>query len=168
VEDGATLEENATKKAREVCAHTGLLTLADDTGLEVDALNGAPGVFSARWAGPGCTYADNNQKLLDALVAVPESQRTARFRCLMALAWPATQVAGGVRESRLFEGCIEGRIGWEPRGIGGFGYDPVFVAVETGSTLAELTAEQKNRISHRARALDAVRQALVVEWSRSV
>jgi XTP/dITP diphosphohydrolase len=162
VEDGATLEENAAKKAREVCEHTGLLTLADDTGLEVDALDGAPGVYSARWAGPGCTYADNNRKLLHAMAAVPESRRTARFRCVMALAHPSS--AG---PPDLFEGRIEGHIGWEARGDGGFGYDPVFVVAETGSTLAELSREQKNRISHRARALAAVRQALVLEWSQS-
>ena len=159
VEDEPTLEANAAKKARETCACTGLPTLADDTGLEVEALGGAPGVFSARWAGPGCTYADNNAKLLSALDGVPEPGRTARFRCVMALAIPGTTATPPA--VRLFEGRIDGRITRQPRGIAGFGYDPVFWVDEAGCTLAELSAAAKNSLSHRARALAAARSALL-------
>ncbi|MFQ5600933.1 MAG: XTP/dITP diphosphatase [Candidatus Krumholzibacteriia bacterium] len=152
-EDGDTLEANAAKKARVVCAYTGLPTLADDSGLEVDALDGAPGVRSARWAGDGCTYADNNAKLLRELGDLPEARRTARFRCVMALALPDADV-------QMYEGRIEGRILRDKRGTSGFGYDPVFYVPELGRTLAELPLEQKNAISHRGRALAAVRAAL--------
>lgn len=161
VEDGATLEANATKKARELCACTGLLTLADDTGLEVDALGGAPGVISARWAGPGCTFADNIAKLLRELSGLPEERRTARFRCCLALVSPASR--GEVTRVQLFEGRIEGHITTAPRGQGGFGYDSVFQVEGEGRTLAELSLTAKNSLSHRARALAAAREAIVVE-----
>jgi XTP/dITP diphosphohydrolase len=178
-EDEPTLEGNAEKKARWVAACSGLWSLADDTGLEVEALDGAPGVFSARWAGPGCSYADNNAKLLRLLRDVPEAARRARFRCVMALAEPGPEAPAGASgrpapddaaafarrvaacRARLFEGRIEGRIAFEPRGRAGFGYDPLFWIPELGRTLAELPAEDKNRISHRARALAALRPALV-------
>jgi XTP/dITP diphosphohydrolase len=160
-EDGATLAANAAKKAREVCLFTGLLTLADDTGLEVEALDGAPGVVSARWAGPGCSYADNNAKLLRALADVPESHRTARFRCVVALAAPGAP--GSEPRVQLFEGRLDGRIATAGRGTGGFGYDPVFWVDEAGCTLAELSEVGKNSLSHRARALAAVRAALEIE-----
>jgi len=169
VEDGATLEANATKKAREVCEYTREWTLADDTGLEVDALGGAPGVYSARWAGPDCTYDDNNDKLLRELASVPHDQRTARFRCVMALALPATG-RGATSESaiELFAGRLDGRIASAKRGAGGFGYDPLFEIRGAGCTLAELPAPRKNQISHRGRALQAFRTALQVRLSSSV
>ena len=161
VEDGATLEDNAAKKAREVCAWTGAPTLADDTGLEVDALHGAPGVISARYAGPACSFADNIAKLLREMSAVPEAQRGARFRCIMALAMP-----GQPPRIQLFEGCIEGRILQTPRGTGGFGYDPVFLVPETGCTLAEYSPAGKNSMSHRAKALAAAGSTLKAEFRR--
>lgn len=165
-EDLPTLEGNAEKKARWVAAATGLPALADDTGLEVDALGGDPGVYSARWAGPGCTYADNNAKLLQELAGVAEPQRTARFRCVIAIATPGPAAAdfdARVRGCRvtLHEGRVEGRILNAPRGAGGFGYDPVFWIPELSRTLAELSLEEKNRTSHRARALAAARTALL-------
>jgi XTP/dITP diphosphohydrolase len=129
---------------------SGLPTLADDSGLEVDALSGAPGVRSARYAGPGAGDADRYQKLLDALAKVPEGRRTARFRCVVALARPDGTVRTG-------EGRCEGQIGWAPRGEHGFGYDPVFIVDGfDGQTMAELAPEVKNRVSHRARAVQAI------------
>jgi XTP/dITP diphosphohydrolase len=167
-EDAPTLEGNAEKKARWVAACTGLPSLADDTGLEVDALDGAPGVYSARWAGPGCTYADNNAKLLRELAVVPPERRTARFRCVIAFAVPAPGLAGRHLEARvaacsvsLHPGILAGLIVDEARGRHGFGYDPVFFIPELGKTLAELSLDEKNRLSHRARALLAARAALV-------
>lgn len=170
-EDAPTLEGNAEKKARWVAAATGLLALADDTGLEVDALDGAPGVYSARYAGPDCSFADNNAKLLAALAGLPASARRARFRCVMAIATPAQAGAlpgGSTFEDRvractvrLHEGLLEGRILDTSRGHHGFGYDPVFWVDETASSLAELDLQAKNRISHRARALAAARHDLV-------
>lgn len=154
VEDGKTLEENAVKKARESCLLTKSLTLADDTGLEVDCLNGEPGVYSARFAGPGCSYADNNKKLLSLLKAVPEKQRTARFRCVAAVAEPGGKVV-------TFEGRIEGYIINEMRGGNGFGYDPVFFIPEYNKTFAELTLEEKNRISHRALAVKGAKKLII-------
>src|SRR5512136_877699 len=141
-ETGATFAENAVQKAQAYAAASGLWTWADDSGLEVDALGGAPGVRSARFAGPGASDADRYQKLLDALAGVPQGQRTARFRCVVALARPD----GAVRTA---EGRCEGRIGLAPRGEHGFGYDPVFVVDGFGGqTMAELVPEVKNRISH--------------------
>jgi len=146
-ESGATFEENARLKALAYARASGLPTLADDSGLEVDALGGAPGVRSARYAGPGASDVDRYQKLLDALAGVPEDQRTARFRCVVALAWPDGTV-------HTAEGRCEGQIGWAPRGEHGFGYDPVFIVDGFGGlTMAELEPEVKNRISHRARAV---------------
>ncbi len=144
-ESGATLEENALLKARAVVAATGLPALADDTGLEVAALGGAPGVHTARYAGPGAGYAANRRALLAALEGVAD--RRARFRTVVALVVPA----GG---EVLAEGTLEGRITTAERGGGGFGYDPIF-EVE-GQTLAEMGGDHKNRISHRARALAAL------------
>jgi len=144
-ESGATLEENARIKALAAFGATGLWSLADDSGLEVDALAGAPGVISARFAGPGCTFADNNAKLLALLEDVPAERRTARFRCVAALARDAETV-------ELFEGVVHGTITHEPRGTAGFGYDPVFFVPELGCTFAEASPEDKNRLSHRGRA----------------
>ncbi len=167
-EDAPTLAGNAEKKARWVAAFTGLPSIGDDTGLEVKALDGAPGVISARWAGPGCTAADNVRKLLSALEHVPDARRSARFRCVLALATPSPEadqmrfperVAGC--HVTLHEGQLEGRITYAPQGEGGFGYDPVFLVPELGRTLAELSPAQKNRISHRGRALEAARPALI-------
>jgi len=167
-EDAPTLAGNAEKKARWVAAFTGSPSLADDTGLEVDALDGAPGVVSARWAGPACDAADNVRKLLSLLEGVPEPRRTARFRCVVALATPSPEgdrmrFPERVAACRvtLHEGRLEGRIAFAPRGSGGFGYDPVFLVPDLGRTLAELGADEKNEISHRGRALATARPALI-------
>lgn len=146
VEDGATLEENAVKKAKCAALFCGFWALADDTGLQVDALGGRPGVYSARYAGPGCSYADNNRKLLAELSGHPPERRTARFRCVMALASPGGSVITA-------EGRLEGRIAAAASGANGFGYDPLFVAEGSGKTLAELTPREKNALSHRAAAV---------------
>lgn len=140
-----TLEGNAVLKARAVAAATGLVAIADDTGLEVDALGGAPGVISARYAGPDATYQDNVDRLLSELAGVAE--RTARFRTVIAVVDPR----GGEWTA---EGAVHGVITTEPRGGFGFGYDPVFEV--DGRTLGEMTGEEKSRISHRARALEAI------------
>lgn len=147
LEDGATFAENAEKKARTVMAATGLLTLADDSGLEVDALRGAPGVYSARYAGEGASDADRIRLLLKNLRNVAPELRTARFRCVMALADPRSP-----DRVELTEGTCEGQILDEPRGHGGFGYDPVFFIKELGVTFAEMPPDQKNRLSHRGQA----------------
>jgi XTP/dITP diphosphohydrolase len=148
-ETGDTFEENARIKALAYARASGLLTLADDSGLEVDALGGAPGVHSARYAGPGADDAGRYRKLLAELADVPPKRRAARFRCVVALARPA-----GILSTA--EGTVEGAIGFEPRGSHGFGYDPVFlVEGHGGQTLAELPPDVKNAISHRARAVQA-------------
>ncbi|MDB4965967.1 MAG: hypothetical protein JWN44_1656 [Myxococcales bacterium] len=147
-EDAPTFVGNAEKKARAALALSGLPSLADDSGLEVDALGGAPGVLSARYAGAGHDDAANNAKLVAALRGVPEERRGARFRCALVFVDPE-----GARV--VAEGVCEGRIGFAERGAGGFGYDPLFLVAgdAAGRTMAELTAEEKNRVSHRARAL---------------
>ncbi len=142
-----TLEGNALLKARAVAAITGLAAVADDTGLEVRALGGAPGVFTARYAGPDATYGDNVAKLLAGLEGVED--RRARFRTAVALVDPSG-------EEVVVEGALDGSIATEPRGTGGFGYDPVFVV--DGRTLAEIAPAEKNAISHRGRALQALAQ----------
>ena len=144
-----TLEGNARLKARAVAAYTGLAAVADDTGLEVRALGGAPGVFTARYAGPNATYADNVAKLIAELDGIDD--RFARFRTAVALVDPSG-------EEVVVEGSLVGSIASQPRGTGGFGYDPVFVVDER--TLAEIPPAEKNAISHRARALQALAQAL--------
>ena len=155
VEDAATLEGNARLKAGAICQATGLPALADDTGLEVDALGGAPGVFSARFAGEGATYADNVVKLLDALSDLPEpEERLARFRTVVLVAFPDGRELSAA-------GCVDGAITLGPRGENGFGYDPVFEPLEgDGRTFAEMTREEKNGVSHRARALRALAELL--------
>ncbi len=152
-EDGKTLEENAIKKAESWMKETGKVSLADDSGLEVDYLNGAPGVYSSRFAGEKATYADNNAKLLKLLEGVEQKKRTARFKCVAALIFP-----DGRKE--LFQGTIEGIIITKPRGKSGFGYDPVFLIPEYNKTFAELGDEIKNKISHRAVAFKGVRNFL--------
>lgn len=157
IEDGDTFTANAVKKAMEVSRHTGLPALADDSGLEVDALDGAPGVYSARFAGPNATDADNNRKLLDQLTGVPGEGRTARFRSVLALA-----DCHGALGSRVItsEGMCEGLILDEPRGTGGFGYDPLFFCPELGMTFAEAGIGPKGDLSHRARAMKSMKPRL--------
>ena len=153
IEDGETCEANAIKKARAVSKATGLMAVADDTGLEVNALGGRPGVFAARYAGEHATYEDNWRKLLQELSGVPRKRRTARFMTVAAMALPSGEV-------QVTTGQLEGVISEEPAGAGGFGYDPVFFVPELGKTLAQLSAEEKNRISHRAKAFAQVREIL--------
>ncbi|MEC7746534.1 MAG: RdgB/HAM1 family non-canonical purine NTP pyrophosphatase [Candidatus Neomarinimicrobiota bacterium] len=152
-ENGTTLLENALIKARAVHLKTGFPALADDTGLEVDALHGAPGVYSARFAGEDATYQDNVKKLLSVMAGVSRQNRTARFRTVVALIDSDTEL--------WTEGIIEGLITREQRGAGGFGYDPIFEAADTGKTFSEMSAAQKNEISHRARALQKMRKKLI-------
>lgn len=178
VEDGKTLEENALKKAREVRSFTGVSALADDTGLFVDALGGEPGIFAARYAGEDATYQDNTRKLLDQMRDVPDDKRSVQFRTVIAVALApndSKRVQGflaaqpekdfGVRLGReqgvdalVSEGIIHGRVSREERGNRGFGYDPVFEVVERGCTLAEMSAEEKNTMSHRYRGLIEMRE----------
>ncbi len=152
-EDGETCEANAVKKATAVAKATGLPAIADDTGLEVDALGGRPGAYAARYAGENATYEDNWRKLLQELTGVPREQRTARFVTVAALAFPSNGVS-------VTKGVLEGRITEKPAGSGGFGYDPVFFVPEMGRTLAQLTPAEKNRISHRAQAFTRAKELL--------
>ncbi|MCL5103958.1 MAG: XTP/dITP diphosphatase [Armatimonadetes bacterium] len=150
-ETGSTFAENAAIKAKAYAAFTGELTLADDSGLEVDALGGAPGVYSSRFAP---SDPERNSKLLQLMKDVPDDLRTARFRCAIAIAEPDGSV-------RTCEGTVEGIIAHEPKGANGFGYDPVFYIPELGKHMAELTPEEKNAISHRGRALEQARKLLL-------
>ncbi len=152
-ETGQTLEENALLKARAVCRATGELALADDTGLEVDVLDGAPGVASGRFAGPEQDYERNLVKLLELLTGVPESKRGARFRTVIALCFPDGR-------EELAEGVCPGTILTERRGRGGFGYDPVFFVPQAGKTFAEMSLAEKGCISHRGRAMARAREIL--------
>ena len=152
-ETGDTLLANARIKARAAVALTGLPAIADDTGLEVDAWSGAPGVHAASYAGPGATYADNVARLLRELAGVPPEQRTARFRTVCVAAWP-----DGIEMSA--DGVLAGTITEAPQGTNGFGYDPVFVPKGETRTYAELTDAEKNAISHRARAVRLLRKLL--------
>jgi XTP/dITP diphosphohydrolase len=183
IEDGETLEANALKKARGIREFTNLCALADDTGLEVDALDGDPGVYSSRYAGENVTYDDNNEKLLRELSGVPEGGRTARFRCVMALAlvnnvadelyaimkghsasMPSVVTGGsGHPDALVTQGILEGRIASQRRGEHGFGFDPLFEVPKLGKTLAEMGLEAKNQISHRYRALIEMRE-LLIRW----
>jgi XTP/dITP diphosphohydrolase len=152
VEDGATFAENARKKAVSAARHSGRWALADDSGLEVDALGGAPGIHSARWSGGGDEA--NNDKLLAELAGVAAPARTARYRAVVAVADPDGRI---VAEA---EGVCEGLIGFERRGTGGFGYDPLFIVPPYGRTMAELSPEVKNALSHRGQALRRLREPL--------
>jgi len=155
IEDGDTFEANALAKAQQAAAATGLPAIADDSGLEVDALGGAPGVYSARYAGEPSNDARNNQKLLDALHSLPSSApRSARFRCVAAYVDPARGIA--IARS----GACEGEILSAPRGTLGFGYDPLFLVPRLGKTMAELPIDEKNQLSHRAAAFRALADAL--------
>lgn len=160
VEDGETCEANAIKKAVTIARHTGLPSVADDTGLMVDALGGRPGVYAARYAGESATYDDNCRKLLKDLAAVPRERRRAGFVTVAALAFPDGRV-------ETVEGTLEGTITDRPAGSGGFGYDPVFWVPALGKTLAEISSEEKNRVSHRAKAFAKVKELLKREFLRS-
>lgn len=151
VEDGETFEANAVKKARHIAEQLGCLGVADDSGLVVDALGGRPGVYSARYGGPGLSQAEKNQRMLGELDGVPDERRTCRFVCVLA----AIPAAGGAPVTA--EGTCEGRVLHAPRGDGGFGYDPIFGPVERpGRSMAELAPDDKNQISHRGRAMRAL------------
>jgi XTP/dITP diphosphohydrolase len=153
-ETGATFAENALLKARAYARISGLLALADDSGLEIDALGGAPGVRSARWPSAETPYPERFRLIFDRLKGVPAAQRTARFRCVIALARP-----DGWQET--VEGVVEGVIADAPRGANGFGYDPIFLVPALGRTTAELPPEEKHRISHRGRAARAAHDVLM-------
>lgn len=152
VEDGDSLAENAVKKAKLIAEHTGITSIADDTGLEVDYLHGRPGVLSSRYSGEEATYADNVNKLLVELSGVPLKQRGARFRCVVALY--------NHHQTKIVEGVCAGVICEQPQGHEGFGYDPVFYVPEYGCTFAEMDLETKNQVSHRARAFSALRELI--------
>ncbi|HID44365.1 MAG TPA: XTP/dITP diphosphatase [Chromatiaceae bacterium] len=154
-ETGLTFVENAILKARNAAALSGLPAIADDSGLEVDALKGAPGIYSARFAGPNATDADNNRKMLAELEKMPEKERTARFQCLMVY-----MRHGKDPVPIICQGTWEGRILREPQGENGFGYDPLFFVPEKNCSAAELPAEVKNAMSHRGKALQCLLQAL--------
>ena len=157
-ENGITFEENAGLKAKTFAAESRLLTLADDSGIEVDALGGEPGIMSARYAGDDATDAERTEYLLSKMKDVPEGKRTARFICVIAIAEP-----GG--ETEYFTGECEGTVPFEPAGELGFGYDPVLYIPELGKTLAELGSEVKNRISHRAKSAEKARKALIDRYT---
>ncbi len=153
-EDGITFQENAEKKAVAISRYTGLLTLADDSGLEVEYLEGRPGVYSSRYAGEDATDGENNYKLLLDLMGVPPVLRKASFRCVLVIATPEGKTA-------FVEGSCQGIIAQELRGTGGFGYDPLFICPEReGRTFGELSAEEKGEVSHRARAIKKLRDIL--------
>ena len=153
VEDGKTFEENALIKARTIRDLTGCPVLADDSGLEVDALNGEPGVYSARYMGEDTSYRIKNQSLVERLEGVPVEKRTARFVCVIAAAFPDGTVC-------TTKGTIEGKIGYEERGENGFGYDPIFYLPDMSRTTAELSPEEKNAVSHRGKALAAMKEQI--------
>jgi XTP/dITP diphosphohydrolase len=154
-EDGETFEENAVKKAVTVAASTGIVTLSDDSGLCVDALNGRPGVLSARYAGGTASDAEKCAAILEEMQGVADDLRTARFVCVLALAAPDNEL-------ELFRGVCEGTITREPRGKAGFGYDPIFYYPEAGCTFAQMDRDMKNRVSHRGKAL---RQLAAYLWA---
>ncbi|HUW55018.1 MAG TPA: RdgB/HAM1 family non-canonical purine NTP pyrophosphatase [Planctomycetota bacterium] len=154
VEDGSTFEQNACKKACELARHFRLAVLADDSGLEVDALDGRPGVLSHRYEGEGATDEENNLKLLAELEGVPEEKRTARYRCVVALA-----TTRGLQMTA--DGVCEGRIALEPQGTNGFGYDPLFYYSPYGTTFGMADLSLKNQVSHRAQAVRKLRERLL-------
>ncbi len=152
-EDRPDFAGNAAKKAEAVASYTGLPAMADDSGLEVDALGGRPGVRSARYAGENSSDRENNELLLKELAGLPPEERGARFRCAVAMAVPG-------KETRVVEGSCPGRIAEKPDGEGGFGYDPVFIYEPEGITFARMSSEAKNRVSHRGKALQKARKLL--------
>ncbi len=153
VEDGTTFEENAVIKAKTICELCGEITLADDSGLEIDYLNKEPGIYSARYMGEDTSYRIKNANLIERLEGVPDEKRTARFVCAVAAAFPD----GSVKTVRA---TMEGRIGYEEKGENGFSYDPIFFLPEYGCSSAELSMEEKNKISHRGKALRAIKDEL--------
>ena len=152
-EDGDSFAENALKKARFYSTYFGKLTLADDSGLEVDGLKGRPGIRSARYAGERASSQENNQKLLKEMEGIPISKRGARFRCIIAVKSPGGKEA-------VSEGSCHGRIGFKEKGRKGFGYDPLFFLPRQGKTMAELSLEEKNKVSHRGKALRKIRKMI--------
>ena len=152
IEDSDTLEGNAIIKARIVYNQTRLSSWADDTGLEVDALNGEPGIYSARYAGENCNYSDNVNKLLKNMEKIPAEKRTARFQTVIAFV--------GDKMELVSEGIVEGKITTKPKGVGGFGYDPVFYISEQGKTYSEMKMKEKNKISHRGKAIQEMLKLL--------
>ena len=151
VEDGLSFVENAIIKARHAAKLIGLPAIADDSGIEVDALNHQPGIYSARYAGAGANDQKNNEKMLQALESVPEAQRTAHYQCVLVFMRDANDPVPVIAQ-----GSLEGRILLAPRGTAGFGYDPLFYLAEYGCTAAEIPLEQKNKISHRAQAMQSM------------
>ena len=160
VEDGKTFEENALIKARAIAAHTDAIVLADDSGLEIDALNKEPGVYSARYMGEDTSYDIKNQNLIDRLDGVPKEKRTARFVCAIAAVLPDGK-------ELVTRQTMEGYIGWEPEGTNGFGYDPIFYLDEFGCSSATISPEQKNAISHRGKALRAMKELLIEQEKKN-
>lgn len=156
-ENGETFEENAIIKAEEIMKICNEIVVADDSGLEIDYLNKAPGVLSARYLGHDTPYEYKNAKILEQLEGVPEEKRTARFVCAMAVACPD-------KKTEVVRGTIEGIIGYESRGENGFGYDPIFFVPELNKSTAELSMDEKNKISHRGKALDKVKDILEKMW----
>lgn len=152
-EDGTTFEENALKKARTIARFTGMATLADDSGLCVDALEGRPGVLSARYGGENSSDAEKCALILDEMREVPDDRRGARFVCVIALVYPTS-------DEKVFQGVCEGRITREPIGSAGFGYDPIFFFPEAGRTFAQMDRTAKNRVSHRGKALNMLAEYL--------
>ncbi len=157
VEDGDTYEANSAKKALAICEACGKMTLADDSGLEVDFLDKAPGVFSARFLGEDTDYAYKNAKILEMLAGVPDEKRTARFVCVITVAYPEA----GAMKTLTARATFEGIIAHEIKGVNGFGYDPILFLPEYNMTSAELSAEQKNKISHRGKALEMMKKDLI-------
>ncbi|MDR5658628.1 XTP/dITP diphosphatase [Serpentinicella sp. ANB-PHB4] len=155
IEDGKTFEENAEIKAKVVMDQTGCIAIADDSGIEVDAIDKAPGIYSARFAGENATDQENNEKLLKLLQNTSIEKRTARFVSCIAMLFPNG-------ERILTRGECEGKVGFEPVGQGGFGYDPLFIVPELQLTFAQIDAETKNKISHRGKALDKLKQQLLM------
>jgi XTP/dITP diphosphohydrolase len=158
-EDGESFTENALKKARFYSEYFGKLTIADDSGLEVDALKGLPGIYSARYSGERASDRENNQKLLREMEAIRISKRGARFKCVMAMVFHDGREAGA-------EGSCRGRIGFREMGKKGFGYDPLFLLPQYGKTMAQLTLEEKNRVSHRGKALKKLKKIIVKTLER--
>lgn len=155
-ENGTTFEENAVIKAKAICEMTGMITLADDSGLEVDYINKEPGVYSARYMGEETSYHIKNQSLIDRLKEAEGEQRSARFVCVIAAAFPDGRIV-------TTRGTIEGRIGYEEKGNNGFGYDPILYVPEYNMTTGEMTPELKNKISHRGKALEQMKKELLDE-----
>ena len=153
-ENGTTFEENALIKAKALCKKTGEITLADDSGLEIDYLNKEPGIYSARYLGKDTPYSEKNRNFIERLAGVEDEKRTARFVCAVAAAFPDGR-------TEVVRGTMEGRIAHEPAGENGFGYDPVFFLPEYGCTSAEISPEEKNRISHRGKALRKMKERLL-------